>query len=340
MSDSKQNVPKPAFYKMITPLIRIKLESKEKLEFKLVPDRISIFDHSKEIFDSFNTMKFGQQSQQLFSGMDAMVFHYNPFLVCVFPYREDYPEHAYIVIDNFLKTLALFKTTNTKLKIGPRIVVTVTEENLGLMLNVRGSDDSRESKASQYELTNNELVLLQNFYNTFQESLTKLHNNRLSYALEFYTKASRTEDLIEKYIFLSLTLEMLFSREKDELGYRFSNRIALLLGDNHEQRKWIRNNVKDVIYHRRSAIVHGDLVNPPTVKEFFYLNELMRSSILRFISLILYKRNDPIHEIDDFLLKQNSEEYEKFKDDTTSLFGELSYFQYSKVKKVEELPIP
>lgn len=319
-------------YRMLTPLIRIKIKTDKKLHYK-INNNLTIIENDPTVFPSWNNSTFGSQTIQILSGMSAMSFNYSPLLVGFFPYVKNYPDEATEVLDIFLTALALFKTTsNTKLKAGPRIVQTLTAAPLIRMLNIRGSDDWGEFQGKEYPLEMSELDDFKNFYNTFEPLFKKIINKKFKFALEFFSKSSRTADVIEKFIFLSLSFEFLFSKENDELSYRFSNRTALLLGDNFTERSKIAKIIKNVIYQKRSSIIHGSNMDPPTEDILLFFNELMRTALLQFISLYDAGYTDPISDIDSFLLKQQTNEYDEFKKKSLSLFLEISRLKFQCIR--------
>lgn len=319
---------------MLTPLIRFKFETKEKMHYQLT-DNLRIIINDPTVFPQWNNMHIGgDRSIELFPGISAMSFNYNPLLLGFFPYVEDYPDAATKVLDYLLKGFALFKTTHdTKFKLGPRIVQTLNSVPQILMLNVRGSDDFQEFTGKSYELTLKELDEFKEFYIKLKNLLERLDNRKLLESLEFYIKATRTENSVDKFVFLSISFEFLFSKEDDELSYRFSNRASLLLGTNSAERKKISQLIKNVVYRQRSKIMHGSSVTPPENDVTMYFFELMRVSLLRFISLIYSEHNDPLEELDSFLLTQDTTLYEKFLKDAESIFSEISKMRFQSIRK-------
>jgi len=332
-NQSNQEQPSPVSYRMLTPLIRIRIDTTEKLHYD-INNNIRIIVNDNQVFQNFNVHIIGQNRMELFSGVSAMVFNYNPLLVIQFPYVDDFPEQAYAILNVFLKALALFKTTsNTKLKDGPRIIQTVLSNNsLGIEV-LRGSDDVQESHAKPYELKLSEIDQFRDFFNQFLNIFSNVKNKKFLYALDFYSKASKTEDVIEKFIFLSLAFEFLFSKENDELSYRFSNRAALLIGENFQERQKISTVIKNVIYEKRSAIVHGSNMKPPSDDILSYFNEFMRCSLLRFLSLLERGYSKPLSNLDSFLLKQDSGDYSQFIVDCNNIFSNLGKLQFQSIRK-------
>jgi len=320
-------------YRMLTPLIRIKINTKQKIQFPL-NNNLKIIINDSTVFQQWNNAPLPNgKIIQMFPGIAGMSFNYNPLLFGLFSYVKNYPEVATITLDNLLKGFALFKTTEqTKFKMGPRWVQTLTSTPLVVNVNIRGSDDWQEFTGKNYEMELSELNEFRDFYALLEPQLKMITDRKFLQALEFFSKATRTSDSVEKFVFLSVAFEFLFSKESDELSYRFSNRIALLLGDNDEERKRIARASKSVIYQQRSKIVHGSSVTPPSDDVLAYFLEIIRVCLLRFISLYDKGRIDPLTEIDSFLLLQDNNKYTKFSDDAKSLFGDTSKLQFQTIR--------
>lgn len=316
-------------YRMLTPLIRIKINTKQKIQFPL-NNNLKIIINDSTVFQQWNNAPLPDgKIIQMFPGMAGMSFNYNPLLFGLFSYVKDYPEDATKTLDNLLKGFALFKTTEqTKFKMGPRWVQTLTSTPLVVNVNIRGSDDWLEFTGKNYEMELSELNEFRDFYALLEPQLKMITDRKFLQALEFFSKATRISDSVEKFVFLSVAFEFLFSKESDELSYRFSNRIALLLGSNSEDRKRIGKIVKNVIYSQRSKIIHGASVVPPPTDILQYFFEIMRVSLLRFTSLYHTKHVDPISELDSFLLLQDTAIYEKFSHDAKMLFDNISNLQF------------
>ena len=320
-------------YRMLTPLVRIKINTSEKLHFHL-NDQLQIIINDKTVFPQWNNMQVDVgQTTQILPGISAMSFNRDPLLLALCPFVDDYPDAATRILDFLLKGFALFKTTlDTKFKLGPRIVHTLDSTPNIRSLNLRGSDDFSEFTGKIYEINMSELKMFKDFYSQFESQLNQITDKKFLESLEFFTKATRTSNDIEKFIFLSISFEFLFSKEDSELSYRFSNRIALLLGDDSVDRIRIGKVIKNVIYRQRSKIIHGASVVTPPKDILQYFFEVMRISLLRFISLYRAGHVDPISELDSFLLLQDTTEYEKFRNDAVSLFDDLSNLKFNMIR--------
>lgn len=323
-------------YRMLTPLTRVYVDTKDKVHFQ-INKNILIIINDNTVFKNFNNLSDGKQTFPIFTGTETVSFDYNPLFMCTFDVSDDHQDHALKTIDNFLTSLALFKTTNTKLKSGKKIIQTITDSGIGI-ISIHGSDDTFDvKKVDLYTLSMEELEEFKLFYNKFIETIQNIEDKRIFYAIDFYSKASAADDITEKFIFLSLTLELLFSREDKELSYRFSNRIAHLIGNSFSEREVLVKNVKS-LYEKRSSLFHGSSFKTPSLQYFYYMNELMRSSILQYLSLFHTLKKDPISEINKFLIQQDEKDYSEFQE-KRKRFGKISEFKYDKIKKIEEVSI-
>ena len=322
-------------YRMMAPLSGIEFEFKEKTRYPL-NDNVHLFINDSSEFPNYNTINTGQFSYQIITGIDSIPFNYYPLLVCYFKDIENIDQHSQNLLSSFIISLSFFKTTNSKIKEGRRIIQTILADGTGGSVAAPGAFDS--DMATKYKLSKSELDEFKIFYEKFQNILDSLTDKRMLFAINFYAKASRTGDITEKFIFLSLALEMLFSRENDELSYRFGNRIALLLGSSQKQRECIRTIVKQ-LYNIRSSLFHGSSFKAPSLNEFLYLNELIRASILQLITLIKLDTSDPILTLDEMILKQDTEEYQKMHKNTMTYFSNIVEFRYKEYEKITEIPI-
>ena len=99
MSDNPQ-----VNYRMLTPLIRFKINTSEKLHFPL-NENLQIIINDKTIFPQWNNMNLGEgvAPQQILPGIAAMSFNYEPLLFATYPYVDNYPDAATKVLDFLLK---------------------------------------------------------------------------------------------------------------------------------------------------------------------------------------------------------------------------------------------
>lgn len=81
--------------------------------------------------------------------------------------------------------------------------------------------------------------------------------NRISTALSYFWSAIITKEPNQLFTNLSILLECLLSTDTQELAHKISERAAIILGKNSEDRLAIYKDIKK-IYGQRSKIVHGE----------------------------------------------------------------------------------
>ena len=109
------------------------------------------------------------------------------------------------------------------------------------------------------------------------------------------------EDSIVDFV---ISLESLYTSNEDELSYKFSLRVATLLGSNPREMIGLQHMMHD-IYHMRSKIVHGDEISTQFKLEkkslemkqvVEILEHVSRNSIMIFLKLLKeYESRDIIH---------------------------------------------
>lgn len=332
MSSEKLN---PLNLGLFAPLERIIIES-DKDELSL-DDDISIIPFGNKQWSDFNKLFLPPPLSVIISVNEKIVIVDNPLLAYKKkPKFEEYELIIFEILDIFLKSLSLFKTSSAKFHFGKRFGLSIDKQGKSHTHNLGSSDDPMNQNLKKFYLRKNEISSFIDFYKLFKKKIKQLQtNNKIIYAIEFYSKANRTRDLIEKFIFLSISLELLFGREKDELRYRYSNRVSLLLGLDEQERKNISKNVKD-LYDKRSKIIHGSQMSPPSQEEYYYLNEIIRASILQILSL-----SDPsyIEKIDSFILKQDTAAFGSFQTEKLKLFPNVAKFQFNMVDKMSPMTV-
>jgi len=144
---------------------------------------------------------------------------------------------------------------------------------------------------------------------------------RINLARFFFAQNYQTKELVERYIFLSIALEALLGEGQDELKYRYSNRAALLLGDDTKRRKTVYHDVQKA-YKKRSAILHGGVGWSIEPKEVLTYAEIIRQIILRCISLYTRNHRRIGKALDECM--HDPEKHAKLLKDATVLFGTSS----------------
>jgi hypothetical protein len=109
-------------------------------------------------------------------------------------------------------------------------------------------------------------------------------------AIDYYYRSLKDDKLEEKIIDLMISLESLFSNERDELGLRYSLRTTFLLGVGQEaERPNIFRKVQ-TLYGKRSKVVHGTEDVDLEYKDISTLQEYVREAIKRLIHIEMSKQ--------------------------------------------------
>jgi hypothetical protein len=236
-------------------------------------------------------------------------------------------------INLFLQALGLFKSTKSLLAIG----------GLRLKRIEKGSGTSGHFGAEKTIIGKPKYLLRKSEYDSFIDLLTryrKFFNRytispksnkqllRINSARNFYFVNLQTMNLVERYIFLSIALEALYGEGQQELKYRYSNRSALLLGDDIKRRKDVYYDVQNA-YKKRSDILHGRVSWRIKPKEVFTYNEIIRQSILRCISLYTQGYRNIGKALDECM--HDPDKQARLLEDARAFFG-----SHSKYKETEE----
>tara|TARA_Y100000590_G_scaffold468073_1_gene649254 strand:+ start:2832 stop:4208 length:1377 start_codon:yes stop_codon:yes gene_type:complete len=166
-----------------------------------------------------------------------------------------------------------------------------------------------DTPKKKYVLGKEKLKELKKFYDKFSVmNLTKGNFTFLNRSIERFSKA-RDKDIVHDMLVDYITsLESLYSSNEQNLSYRMSLRVALLLGKTAKEKKLIQEFILQ-IYNLRSKIVHGEPLPPVEIDEKEIpieectkkLEIITRNSIKIFLELInKFPEKDEIHkEIDN-----------------------------------------
>lgn len=226
----------------------------------------------------------------------------------------------------YLETMALFKSTLTMLAVAG-LCVRKIEEAAGISGHF-GWENTVMGKSYYYLKTSEhaDLFDLLSKYKGFWDTnkigpKSSRQLKRINLARYYFGKNFQTADLVERYIFLSIALEALYGEARYELKYRYANRAALLLGDDTQTRKTIYKKVKKA-YDKRSDILHGGITWRIEPKEVLTYTEIIRQTILRFISLHSRGYVNISRMLDESIF--DSTKYAKLLEDAKALFGRIS----------------
>ena len=249
---------------------------------------------------------------------------------------EDAWNKAVAEVRLFLEALGLFKSTLGILALGGLRVAQMVEGkrvggNFGWEQTIKGTR-YYALKSAEHEDFRNLLTKYRKFW--FDNRISVGSSNqlkRINLARIFFLKSYQTKRLDERHIFLSVSLEALYGGLRQELKYRYSNRAALLLGDDVERRETVYSEVQQA-YDTRSDILHGRTNWIVEARRILTYSEIIRQTILRSISLHMRGYQNIGEALDECL--HNSEKHARLLRDSKEVFGSLSNY-----KEPEELTI-
>jgi hypothetical protein len=175
------------------------------------------------------------------------------------------------------------------------------------------SNSRSMQRVPEYNLDHKEGRRFKRFYNYFTKTIGEIRRViYLDIAIDRFNSALEQKESADKIIDLSVALEALFSSTSEDLTYKLSIRVSVLLGVDYDT-NYLFDFVR-VAYKIRSLLVHGK-VNKNAVKVFeigskkfgLYdvakeLEEITRLSIRRILSLVKHynyrKQEDLIKVID------------------------------------------
>jgi hypothetical protein len=146
---------------------------------------------------------------------------------------------------------------------------------------------------SRWKISKDEIPKLKEFWSRCSTLLRKVESLKfINRALKRFNSAIEEFELEDKLIDLVIALEALYLIEKDELGYRLSLRVSVLLQNDIEDVSYVRELVKKG-YDLRSDVVHGKSVKRVKIRDQVItldkvvndLEDIVRKSIRRLIAL-------------------------------------------------------
>jgi len=244
-------------------------------------------------------------------------------------------EKAVAQVSLFLQALGLFKSTLSVLAVGGLYVKRMEEAggasgHFGWENTIVGRKHYFLKK-EEYDDFINLLSKYERFWhdNKITDQTSK-QLKRINLARHYFLRNYQTKSLVDRHISLSVALEALYGEGQSELQYRYSNRAALLLGDDIKIRKTVYSNVLRA-YKKRSSILHGGISWILEPKEILSYTEIIRQTILRCISLYTQDYLNIGKTLDECTL--DPEKHSRLLKDAKTLFGSSS-----KYKEPQESP--
>lgn len=127
-----------------------------------------------------------------------------------------------------------------------------------------------------------------------QKTLISSSQQKITLSVIFIQLARSNNDLGIKITLCCTALECLFTTDSKELTHKTSERAALLIGNNLEERKKIYDEVKE-IYNIRSQVLHGMAIN----KKNYNKIESISMNCDKLMRLII-KKIDDTPDLDKF----------------------------------------
>lgn len=155
----------------------------------------------------------------------------------------------------------------------------------------------------------------------FLKIISSSDNNYLKIALNYFRRGHLEEYKENRIIDFFIALEALYSSsgEMSEMRYRISNRLAVLIGKDADDRKKIQKESRD-LYDLRSKIVHGSAINLD-VRAQGALHYWVRDSIIRFMGMsqTIGNQEKILEKIDHSMIENSDrdslrEESEKYRE--------------------------
>ncbi len=238
--------------------------------------------------------------------------------------REDVWWKGLQKVIRILQAFGLYKTSPARLTVGGLMVKTLGEERERSSF---GHPDTIVGKP-YYFLKEEEyspfLDLLSRWEKFWQqnENFSNELLRRIELVLTFFTKCLESDSLVDQHIFLSIVLESLYGPSHSELEYRYANRAAILLGDDILARKRACDTVR-LAYKKRSEILHGRFEGQISLQEVLNFQEIVRQSVLRYMSLYAPTSKEDIGKtLDDCL--HSPEDHTSLLKNATKYFGSHS----------------
>ena len=196
------------------------------------------------------------------------------------------------MLDRFYDAIMLFKPwTLVPLLIGPFWIKKFKDKTPQGGLGggyIPSNHTSINSTQERVTLTQAEVASFQTFFDVLFPILESFKKNdvlnRAILANYWMIKIRQNIKPYDRLIFLVTALEALVSHHENELNYRISHRTASLLGETDDERLSIFLSIKEY-YDLRSKVVHGTPKLEVKMYYTWYLQEIVRTLILKFFSL-------------------------------------------------------
>lgn len=179
-------------------------------------------------------------------------------------------------------------------------------DNHGVTIkNLDNNEISAELCAFYVTRGREDLNVFNQISSEYMELIQKENNDYIKIAMDYFRLGMMEYRKENSIVDFFIALEALFSKERSEIQYRISNRMATLLGMDINHRKTILRKVRE-LYGIRSKIVHGSKTVIDEADRLLLIRWI-RESILRFLVLSnVYQNHDEVIELIDDAAIENS----------------------------------
>jgi hypothetical protein len=184
-------------------------------------------------------------------------------------------------IGNKIRLLRLVKQGNVKI---PYSTFYIIDEN-GKHESVYSNEDLLPNNSQLYVVAENEVDIINKFIN---KSIIPLKPKYLQLAFENFNLSYSILENQLAFLVLMICLETIFNSSKQELRYRISRNIAVLLGTDRLHSEIIFKEIRN-FYDKRSKLVHTGNSDDITYEDTETLREYVRKSIKTVYKLRLSK---------------------------------------------------
>jgi hypothetical protein len=297
---------KTDFFTAISPLVNFTSETAEIFLDKNLKIKMLSKEELNSFLNSKYTIPFSPHNP--LDGMNIMGFSYA--LETTFCYNKDEPfnlETGTKLFESVVTALRLFKNGSTDFTF---VCYRSNSWQPALQEQYAETNFPKFDEKLKYELNTEESKNFIAFWKRYKKSFSTNKEKFVKIALERFNLATEDDSLENKIIDYCISLEALYSNESNELTFKLSNRVAVLLGKNDLERSEIKRLVK-CAYTLRSSIVHGgDITDSKQLRNFTSpqdflakVNQIVRKSILNFVNLTKNNnKNQIIDAIDRSLL--------------------------------------
>lgn len=217
-------------------------------------------------------------------GYDEITFHLSEYAAMVNRHVAIFLSSLWFVKDNSIFIEFTYAIAEAQMDVKPASIILNNRPVTTCTCSYIQSVFSEEELDYSISIFNKLYKICENFKNSVNdkrivESLDQFHPlnrfeklnvrypiyNRIERAMLFLDRVRESTDLLLKIANYCMVLECLFSTEKSDIGSKLSQRIALYIGNDYQERIWIKKFITDC-YTIRSTYVHGSRISKEDTK--------------------------------------------------------------------------